>query len=169
MKSLWLSTLEWCIQPSFLLDRPHVPGLTPGLAFCLLPLWLGPSFSLSILPSPSRAWKSAHKPKRAECLEPANCIHTFYSIAPDYTSKCHLFPHCSVPEPSFPLPMPILFAWVLACHLPHSSATSSSVWPASLDFLKFLPWTVQLYPLLLVVSPATANNSWNHSKRHSKP
>lgn len=139
MKSLWLGALEWSCQPSFLLDRPHVPGLTPGLAFRLVPLWLGPGFSLSNLLSPPTAWKSAHKPEWSVWSLLTADTHFIPSLLMTFPSAT-----CSHTAPSLNLP-PLqcpLFAWVLACHLATLFCIPSRVWPARLDFLEFLPQTV---------------------------
>lgn len=98
MKRPQLSTLEWSIKPFLLLVRPRVPGLTLGLEICLVPLGWGPCFLLSIpLFPPSRAWKSARKPKLSGWrLLTADRLS--YSLIPDCISQCHLFPDFPVPE-----------------------------------------------------------------------
>lgn len=99
MKRPQLSTLEWSIKPFLLLVRPRVPGLTPGLDLCLVPMGRRPCFLLSIpFFPPSRTWKSAHKPKlRGWSLLTADRLSN--SLISDYISQCHLFPDRPVPAP----------------------------------------------------------------------
>lgn len=120
-------------------SQAHIPGLTPGLEICLVPLGLGPSFLLSILLFPPRAWKSAHEPEHSGwSLLTADRLS--YSLSLDYISKCHLFLYFPVSAPSLLetclLPLSTnLSGWplVIYCHiLLHISSNALS---ASLDFL----------------------------------
>lgn len=110
MRSPLLSALERSNEPLPPLGRPPVPGLTPGLEICPVPLGWGPCFLLSIpLFPPSRAWKSAHKPEHGSwSLLTADTLP--YSLTPDYISQCHLCLRFSVPAP------PDLEICHLPCH-----------------------------------------------------
>lgn len=87
-------------RPAILCAR-QAPCSRPDscLALCPVPPWLQPSFSISILPSPPRAWKSARKPEQSGWSLLTADTHF---IPP---SRLHFqeppVPRCSGPAPSF--------------------------------------------------------------------
>lgn len=112
MRSPPLSTLEWSNRALPRRGRPRVPGLTPALEICPVPLGWGPRFLLAIpLFAPSRAWKSARKPECSSWnLLTADTLS--YSLTSGYISPGHLFLHFSEPAPPH----------LEVGHLPHNTS-----------------------------------------------
>lgn len=157
-------------------SQARAPGLTPGLETCLVPLGLGPSFLLSILLFPPRAWRSARKPEQSGWSLLTADRH-FYSLSPDYVSKCHLFLHFPVPAPPSlrlvaHLPVPTLSAWVTACHLLPCSSAHPCQCPVCQPRLRCSSCPIlggRSGPFQLAVNQAVPKNTLNYGKRHLRP
>lgn len=137
MRRPQLGTVEASIKPFLLQVRPLVPGLTPDLEVCLVPLGWRPCSSLSTPPfPPSRTWKSACEPElggwslwtadrlphfQVHCSVPP--VLDFLVPAPPSLETCHPPPNTNSTC--------LVDGLVIGCHIPlqvPSKASSTSLY-----------------------------------------